>query len=54
MDRLDGPVAYRQEESGGKTYQKKWRLTPDVWETLAKLCAVLKVSSIFDVAALHS
>jgi len=23
--------------------QKKWRLTPNEWETLAKLCAVLQV-----------
>lgn len=35
-------------------HHQKWRLTPDEWETLAKLCAVLKVSSIFDVAALRS
>jgi hypothetical protein len=26
--------------------QKRWRLTPDEWETLAKLCDVLKVSHI--------
>ena len=24
--------------------QKKWRLSPDDWETLAKLCGILKVS----------
>ena len=27
-----------------KCHQKKWRLSPDEWETLAKLCAILKVS----------
>ena len=27
--------------------QKKWRLSPDEWELLAKLCAVLKVRNVF-------
>jgi hypothetical protein len=26
-----------------KHLQKKWRLSPDKWETLAKLCTILKV-----------
>ena len=31
-------------KAAAKRRQKKWRLSPDEWETLAKLCAVLKVS----------
>jgi hypothetical protein len=30
--------------AAAKRRQKKWRLSPDDWDTLAKLCAVLQVS----------
>jgi hypothetical protein len=30
-------------KAAAKCCQKKWRLSPDEWETLAKLCSILKV-----------
>ena len=29
-----------------KRQQKKWRLSPNEWETLAKLCNILKVCEV--------
>ena len=34
-------------KAAAKRRQKKWRLSPDEWETLAKLCAVLKVHFMY-------
>jgi hypothetical protein len=34
--------------TAAKRHQKKWRLSPDEWETLAKLCAVLQVCRMSD------
>jgi hypothetical protein len=45
MDQLDGPITLRQGQDSSKML-KKWRLSPDEWEMLAKLCAVLKVSFV--------
>jgi hypothetical protein len=33
-------------KAAAKCQQKKWRLSPNEWETLAKLCNVLKVCNI--------
>jgi len=30
-------------KAAAKHHQKKWRLSPDEWDTLAKLCNILKV-----------
>jgi hypothetical protein len=35
-------------KAAAKRRQKKWRLSPDEWETLVKLCAVLKVRYTFN------
>jgi hypothetical protein len=35
-------------KTAAKRHQNKWRLSPDEWETLAKLCAVLQVCRMSD------
>ena len=42
IDSMDQSLSGKA-KAATKRCQKKWRLSPDEWETLAKLCAVLKV-----------
>jgi len=37
----------RKAKAAAKRRQKKWRLSPNEWETLAKLCAILKVRFMY-------
>jgi hypothetical protein len=34
-----------KKKAAAKRRQKKWRLSPEEWEMLAKLCSVLEVQS---------
>ena len=47
VDSMDQGVLGKA-KTAAKRRQKKWRLSPDEWETLAKLCAVLQVRRTSD------
>ena len=42
IDLMDQSL-FGKARAAAKRRQKKWRLSPDEWETLAMLCAVLRV-----------
>jgi hypothetical protein len=42
IDSMDQSLSGKK-KAAAKRRQKKWRLSPDEWEMLAKLCSVLEV-----------